>query len=56
MVHSLCVYSLHICNPIYSFANSLIMKNYTTIRIRLIKFAIGILIGVTIYLIVRLIF
>lgn len=56
MAHFLCIYSLHICNPIYSFTKSLIVKNHTTKRIKLIKLAIGILIGVTIYLIVQLIF
>lgn len=56
MVRSFCSYWLYICKPIYSLATPLIMKNKTTKRIKLIKFAIGILIGVTIYLFIQLIF
>ena len=55
MVYSLRIYRLHICNTIHSFTTPLAMKNKTTQRIQLIKFGIGILIGVTIYLILILI-
>ncbi len=56
MVHSLRLYWLYVYKSIYSFTPPRIMNNKTTKRIKLIKFAIGILIGVTIYLFIKLIF
>jgi len=55
MAYRLCTYSLYICNPTHSFTTPL-MKNDTSTKIQLIKLGIGILVGITMYLLIKIIF
>ena len=50
------IYKLYLSSPKFSYAIPLPMRRQTIKRIKIIKFAIGVLLGVTIYLFIQLIF